>query len=99
MKLLDRLEKWFGRFATPRLTLILIGGQVLVYLAMFAALGSHEEGPCLIADRLALVPAKVLEGEWWRVLTFAVVPPFTNVFWAFLGWYFFWLMGSTLEAQ
>jgi membrane associated rhomboid family serine protease len=100
MSPLDKLEGWFGRFAIPHLTLMLVGGQVLVYLVMYAAAGSGEEGPSEIRDHLALVPEKVLEGEWWRLFTFAVTPAFgANVVWAFFGWYFFWMMGSALEAE
>lgn len=99
MKILDRLERWFGRFAVPHVTLILIGGQVIVYLAMFGTRATDKEGPGVVAEYLALIPQKVLEGQLWRLLTFAIVPPFDNVFFAFLGWYFFWLMGGALEGQ
>ena len=48
---------------------------------------------------MMLVPEAVVAGDWWRVFTFLFVPPATNPIFAFFGWYLFYLMGSTLEAQ
>ena len=96
MSLLSRLERALGRFALPNLTLYLVLGQLLVL--GFALLGGFN------AEILALRPAAVLTGEWWRVFTFIFVPPVTNVsmtgaiFLAF-GWYIFYLMGNALEQH
>ena len=38
MSLLSRLESKLGRYAVPNLTLFLIAGQVIVYLAQMLAL-------------------------------------------------------------
>ena len=35
----------------------------------------------------------------WRVLTFAFLPPRSNVFFIIFALYFYWLIGSGLEAQ
>jgi hypothetical protein len=45
------------------------------------------------------VPRLVLEGEVWRLFTFLLMPPFSNPICAFFFWYFFYLMGTTLEMQ
>ena len=43
MSLVSRLESKFGRFAVPNLTVILIVGQVFLYVARhFAPLGLNE---------------------------------------------------------
>ena len=42
-------------------------------------------------------PEKVLEGEVWRVVTFLFEPPGSNLIFAFLFWYLFYLFGTTLE--
>lgn len=83
----------FGRLAVSNLSLYLVVGQVFVLLASMFQL--------LDVTRLLLVPALVLHGEWWRVLTFLFVVPvpgstFGFVFLAF-GWYLFYLMGNALE--
>jgi len=94
MSLLNRLERWLGRFAVSNLSLWLVGGQV-VFLAL-AMFGNFDLG------RVALLPAAVVAGEVWRVVTFLFLPPVSvlsltgAVFLAF-GWYMFYLMGSALE--
>jgi hypothetical protein len=94
MSPLNRLERLFGRFAIPNLSLWLVAGQV-VFLAL-ALLGNFDLG------RIALLPAAVKAGEVWRVVTFLFLPPVSTltpmsaVFLAF-AWYMFYLMGSALE--
>ena len=96
MGFLHRLEHALGRFAIPNLALYLIGGQVL-FLG-FALLGQFDLG------RILLVPALVVQGEFWRLFTFALVPPvaggqLTMVGAVFLAvsWYFFHLISQALE--
>lgn len=89
MRLLDRLDRRFGRFSVPNITLGLIVCQALVFvLAM-------SDGEFL--SRLELIPARVMEGEWWRVVTFLCVPPTLNFLFALLSWYVLYLMGTALE--
>lgn len=92
MTILDKLERRFGRFAIPNLTVSLIIGQLLV-LAMIA---SGQFDP----SRMALIPGRVLDGEIWRVFTFLFLPPF-RMHWIFLAfaWYIFFLMGTALEQH
>jgi hypothetical protein len=93
MSLLSRLESKLGRYAVPNLTLFLIAGQVVAYMAQSAPAGAVP-----VASKLALIPDKVLQGEWWRVITFVFAPPITNPLFAFFAWYLFYLMGTTLES-
>jgi hypothetical protein len=93
--MLDKLERWFGRFALPNVTLYLIIGQVFVTLC--ALLGQID------LNRLVLVPVLVLNGEPWRALSFLFLPPPVN-FGSMLSlallpfaWWIFFLMGSALE--
>ncbi len=93
-KLLDWLDRRIGRFAVPNLTLALILGQVVVLLAAMSQQGGGE-----IYNQIALTRADVLGGEWWRLFTFLLVPPPTNLIFTLFFWYLFFLMGSTLESQ
>ncbi len=92
MSFLDKLERVFGRFAIPNLSLYLVIGQVFVLL--MALLGRIDLNLCV------LVPDLVKEGQWWRLITFWFMPPppglFGYIFIAF-AWYMFYLMGSALE--
>jgi hypothetical protein len=99
MRFLDELERRFGRFALPNLTVGLVSCQVAVY---GMALARPE-----IADSLTLVPEKVLEGQVWRLATFLVVPPVGPAPGALIPggliillffWYLFYLMGTSLQS-
>jgi hypothetical protein len=90
MKWIARLERRFGRFAIPNVTLAIILGQILVYVA------GQMPGNNVV-DRLWLFRDRVLEGEVWRLVTFIFMPPATNPLFALLAWYLFFLMGSALE--
>jgi hypothetical protein len=93
MPLLDKIERTFGRFAIPNVTLYIVIGQVFVLLGHLA--GRIDLGLFL------LVPAWVKEGDWWRLFSFLLMPPspgmFGYIFTAF-AWYLFYLMGNALEA-
>jgi len=91
MSWLDKLEKWFRPFALPGVTLYLIVGQTIV----FAATLSNPN----VRANVVLIPARVLEGEVWRLVTFVFDPPLTNAIFAFFAWYLFYLMGDALENQ
>jgi len=92
MALLDKLERRFGRYAVPNIALYIIIGQVFVLLT--SMIGRVN------LSWLVLVPQLVLQGEWWRVFTFILVPPppgfFGYLHVAFV-FYIFYLMSSALE--
>lgn len=90
MGLLNRLERVFGRFAIPNLSLYLVIGQVFFWSVSF--LGFFD------LERIALLPAAVLQGEFWRVVTFLFLPPNSHPVFIAFAWYLFWLMGSSLEG-
>ena len=100
MRLLTRLERRLGRFAVPHLTLGLVLCQVVVYViaqGMDARPEVAVQPGESVRAKFELVPDRVLAGEVWRVGTFLLLPPTTNVLFALFFWYFFWLMGSALE--
>lgn len=96
MHILEKLERRFGHLAVPNVALALIGSQLLVYVLIITGQVGF--------NALALAPQAILsEGEWWRVFSFIIAPPwvaqsaFGAVFLAFF-WYVFWLMSSALES-
>jgi hypothetical protein len=89
MRLLDNLQRRFGRFAVPHVTEGLIACQVLTYILCLG-----NEG---FLTGVALVPSSVLQGEVWRLATFLCEPPLSNPLFAFFFWYMFYLMGTALE--
>ena len=95
MKFLDRLEKRLGFLAVPNVVITLIIAQLFIYAAIIV--GRLE------FDSLLLAPKAVFAGEWWRLASFLIVPPypaatlFQALFLAFF-WYIFWMMSQTLES-
>ncbi len=88
---LDKLERRFGRFAVPNVTVALILGQVLLYII--------SQNRLDILDNAILKPNHVLQGEVWRLATFLFVPPGMNLLFAFFFWYLFYIMGTALEQH
>lgn len=96
MRLLRRLEQTFGRFAVPNLTVVLIASQVVTWVVMMI---EPNNG---LSSRLVFIPAAVLEGEVWRLITFLTLPPpfgrdFFGVIFTLIFWHVFYFMGTALE--
>jgi hypothetical protein len=95
MGFLNRLERALGRYAIPNLSLYLIGGQVLFF--GFSMLARFD------VTRIMLLPALVLEGEFWRLFSFVLVPPvygqltMTQALFLAISWYFFYMISQALE--
>lgn len=95
MKFLDKQEKHFGFLAVPNVVLMLIGAQLFIYAAIL--IGRVEYAS------IFLIPKAVFAGEWWRLVSFVIAPPyvpgtlFQGIFLAFF-WYIFWMMSHTLES-
>ncbi|HVU35083.1 MAG TPA: hypothetical protein VHE61_16740 [Opitutaceae bacterium] len=94
MSLLNRLERLFGRFAIPNITLFIIVGQAAVLLGFLM-------GRVNLAY-FVMTAGSVMHGQWWRLFTFVLMPPPPDMFFGYIGvafaWYMFYLFGSTLEG-
>ncbi len=91
MGLLDKLESRLRYFAIPNITLYLVMGQAFFYIAAYTGR--------LDTSKMLLVPAFVLQGEWWRLLAFIFIPPSTSLVFVFFVLYFFYMMGTALEGH
>ncbi len=89
MDFLTKLERKFGKFAIPNLTLILIGGFVLGYLIEIFM----PEGLQL----LAMNPEKIMHGQIYRLITWVVVPPSSASILVIITLMFYYSVGQTLE--
>ena len=94
MKLLNRLERIFGRWAIANITVIIIAGQVMLY---FMQRMGGKQG--LLADpvNLWLLPGQILGGEVWRLVTFIFCPPLVSPIFVIFYWFLMYLFGTTLE--
>ncbi len=92
MSLVSRLERRFGRFAIPNLTISLMAGQAALYIA-----SRFPQG--IDISRVALNPALVMEGQAWRLVTFLFTPPATDPIFVIFYFLLFHLFGTTLEQH
>lgn len=89
MNFLTKLERKYGKFAIPNLTLILIGGFVLGYLI---AIGQPDA-----LNIISLNPARIMQGEIWRLITWIVMPPGGVSIFIIITLMFYYYVGRTLE--
>lgn len=89
MKLLDSLEIKLGRYSIKNITLIIVICQSIVFFAML--------GNLISIDDLSLTYQKIGQGQIWRVISFLFIPPTLNPIFVLFNWYFFYLMGTSLE--
>jgi hypothetical protein len=92
MPLISRLERRFGRFAIPHLTTAIVAGQAALWVANLLPQG-------VSIDRVVLDPAKVMQGEAWRLVTFLFTPPADRSILTVFYFLLLHLFGSTLERQ
>jgi hypothetical protein len=90
MSVLDKLDRRFGRYALPNLTIYLIAGQTIMYVMIMT--GKVDRSVTWLAADL------LLQGQWWRVAVFPFDPPTSSPIFAFFTWYIFYLMGTALEG-
>lgn len=67
MNFLNKMERKFGKYAIPNLSLYLILGYVLGYAMQFI-------NPAIV-DFLTLNPYLILHGQIWRLVTWIIIPP------------------------
>lgn len=89
MDFLTKLERKFGKYAIPNLTVILIAGFVLGYLIECFM----PEG----LELLALKPEQVMQGQIYRLITWIVIPPSSVSVWVIITLMFYFSIGRTLE--
>ena len=88
MTWLDKLERRFGFLGIPGLIRIVIGFTALVWALMWLNPNFRFA--------LDLDPARIRQGQVWRLVTYIFVPQ-TLSFWIVLVLWFLWFIGEGLE--
>lgn len=90
MKWYYKLERKFGRYAIP---------DLMRYIVVLYAVGFciYVFGGTFFQDYLTLNMQMIFRGQVWRLITFILEPPSTNIFFVFFTLYFYYLMGNVLE--
>lgn len=90
MKLLNKLERKFGRYAIHNL---------MYYVIILYALGFvfNMINPSFYYNYLMLDIDKVLHGQIWRLVTFLIQPIDSNILFLFISLYLYYMIGTSLE--
>jgi len=92
MDLISKLEKRFGSWAIPNLAVYLIAIQVIGVVLLMTQRTSYED--------LLLYGSGVLhQGQWWRLLSFMMLPKTMSPIWLFFAFYIFYMIGNALEQH
>lgn len=89
MNWLDKLERKMGRFAIPNLTVYLLAGYVIGFITMYLM-------PELIGW-LTLEPALILRGQVWRLISWVLIPPATDLISLVFLVLLYYSLGTALE--
>lgn len=92
MDLISKLEKRFGSWAIPHLALYIIAIQAIGVLLL---LTNKADGNGLILYGSGVMN----QGEWWRLLSFLMLPRTMSPIWLLFSFYIFHMIGNALEQQ
>ncbi len=95
-KILNKLERKFGRFAIPNLMMIVIFGMALVFLIDTFI---NPEYTFNLSSLIMFSREDILAGQVWRILTFVFLPPSYSIIFIAFTLYFYYLIGTALESQ
>ncbi len=91
MSWIDKLERKFGSWGIPNLTMYMVICYVLGYLL-------NALNPSLLS-MLSLEPAMILRGQIWRLVTWVIYPPQNGnfLFFVIAIFFFYYPIGNSLE--
>lgn len=90
MNWLNKLERKFGRYAIPNLMYYII----ILYGVGFVL---NLVNPGFYYQYLSLNADAILHGQIWRIVTFIIQPPDSNIWLVAIVLYFYYMLGTTLE--
>lgn len=89
MNFLNKMERKFGKYAIQNLTFWLIGFYILGYIIEFTM-------PDVLIW-LTLEPCLVLQGQVWRLLSWILIPPSTNLIFMIFVLMCYYFIGISIE--
>lgn len=91
MRFIEKLERKYGKYGIPNLTMYVIICYVLGYLLM-------RLNPAVLS-LMSLDVSKILQGQVWRLVTWVIYPPNTSNFLFFVIsiLFFYYPIGTSLE--
>lgn len=90
-RFLYKLERKFGRYSVPNLTLIMIACYVVGVII-------ELRFPTVI-EWISLNPYLILHGQVWRIITWVLIPPNMGIsIWTLIALFFYYSIGRSLES-
>lgn len=94
MKLIDKLERKFGRYAIHNLSLYIIICYGIGYLLSLPTLFGGVD----LLGLVRLDPYYICRGQLWRIVSWILVPPSRIDIFTIIMLYFYYSIGNTLES-
>jgi len=91
MDWISALEKRFGSWAIPNLTLYLMAIQGFGVALLYGGYVDYRD--------MVLIGGLVQAGQWTRLLAFMMIPKTLSPLWLFFAFYVFYLIGTALEKE
>lgn len=89
MNWLDKLERKLGRYSIPNLTVYLLAGYVIGFAIIYFMPG--------LLNWITLEPGLILRGQFWRIISWVLIPPSTNLISLAFLILLYYSLGSALE--
>lgn len=96
LRWLNKLERKFGKFAIPNLMNIIVFGMAIVFAVDTFI---NPEYQFNLSSLLYFDRDLIFQGQIWRLITFVFLPPDSSLLFIIFALYFYWMIGSGLEAQ
>ena len=92
---------WLDRFCArhPNFGIPNLMAYVAVANVALAVMDNFSMGAISLSDMLYFSRSAILSGQFWRLFTFVLVPENSSLFYAAIGAYFYYWIGSTLERE
>ncbi len=87
--LLNKMDRRLGKYAVPNLIVYLLGGYAIGFVLQYVAPD--------VLNLMTLEPYYILRGQVWRLVTWVLMPPDSNLLFAVIMMMFYYQLGLSLE--
>ncbi len=88
---INKMERKFGRFAIPNLTMYIIGLYIIGYVLQLVSVKYN------VIPLLTLSPALILKGQVWRIVSWLLIPPTSLGLLTIITLIFYYFIGNNME--
>ncbi len=90
----NQLERKFGKYAIKDLMTYVVIAMGVVFIMDYLPIPGLSVKSWLYFNR-----DLIFQGQIWRLITFAFLPPDSSLYFILFSLYFYWLIGSALQNQ